>query len=79
MGEAKRRGDYEQRRQQAVTRRAEAIEAKRVADQQWWEGLTDEEREEEIRRVELAEQRRHKFLSLMTAAAAVRSHGPYFR
>jgi hypothetical protein len=58
MGQAKKRGDYEQRKRDAIIRHAEEIrkaheEAERVKEekkrqfQEWWDGLTPEQQEQE--------------------------------
>lgn len=47
MGEAKRRGTYEQRIDQSKARAAAEKERKRAEAQAWWDGLTDEQKEAE--------------------------------
>lgn len=45
MGEARRRGSYEQRKEQSIARSAAEKEKKRLEAQAAWDALTDEEKE----------------------------------
>lgn len=47
MGEAKRRGTYEQRVAQSRDRAAEKKERERAKAQAWWDSLTDEQKADE--------------------------------
>lgn len=44
MGEAKRRGTYEQRVKQSLARAVAEKERKRAEAQAWWDSLTDEQK-----------------------------------
>lgn len=57
MGQARRRGTFEERREQAVARadaarraEAEARESRRLAELERWESLTDDQRRKELER-----------------------------
>lgn len=52
MGQAKLRGTFEQRRKEAVQLKIIKAEKEKQARREWWNSLTDEQREEYIKKQE---------------------------
>jgi hypothetical protein len=68
MGEAKRRGTYEQRVAQSRERAAAEKERKRAEAQAWWDGLTDEQKAAEKEKLKKGKE---TLLTLLGMAATV--------
>jgi len=71
MGDANKRGPYEVRVQQSVARKAAKIEKKHAAAQAWWEGLTEEQRQEEKKKAKEARDARLTLLGIVGLVAPV--------
>lgn len=71
MGEAKRRGTYEQRVTQSRERAAAEKERKRAEAQAWWDSLTDEQKAAEKEKLKKGENARLLLLQLMGIAGTV--------
>lgn len=71
MGEARRRGTYEQRVSQSAARAAVEKERKRAKAQAWWDGLTDEQKAAEKEKMKKGKE---SLLALLGMAATV-AHG----
>lgn len=74
MGEAKRRGTYEQRIDQSKARAIAEKERKRAAAQAWWDGLTDEQKKAEQEKVKKGKDSMLALLALAGMAAGS-THG----
>lgn len=60
MGQAKRRGTYEERVQQSITEQNFVRELLEKQEKEWWDSLTPEEQETVTRNREIAKQRRER-------------------
>ena len=77
MGQARKRGSYEERVQQSLARtvreQEEAAKRKRLKreeDQRWWDSLTPEQQEKELAAYRARKKRKHSaFLALAFGAA----------
>lgn len=74
MGEAKRRGTYEQRVKQSLARAVAEKERKRAAAQAWWDSLTDEQKAAEQEKVKKGKDSMLTLLALAGMAAGS-THG----
>jgi len=50
MGQAKQRGSFEQRKQESIQKKLDKIAEDKRAAEEWWESLTEEQKEEELRK-----------------------------
>jgi hypothetical protein len=71
MGEAKRRGTYEQRVEQSRTRAIAREQKARDEAQAWWDSLTDEQKEAEKEKVRKGKASRLKAMQLMALAVSL--------
>ena len=70
MGQAKRRGSFEDRVKQSIEAREAKIEETKRKAQEWWESLTLEQKAAEIEKMQKRERARKRALQLLALSSA---------